>query len=58
MSGMVKELSAILMERIIILVCEASFSAMHEDDFKMKSSSSADICECNWWIFQNIGSNS
>ena len=57
MSGMVKELSAILVERIIILVCE-SFSVMNEDDLIMKSCSSADICECNWWIFQNIGSNS
>ena len=47
MSGMVKELSAILVERIIILVCEASFSVMHEDDLIMKSCSSADICECN-----------
>ena len=45
-SGMVKELSAILVERIILLVYAASF-VLNEGGLMTHNCSSIDISECN-----------
>ena len=54
-SGMVKEFSAILVEKIIFLVCVASLLT-YEGGFKTHNCSSVDISECNCRIFQCIES--